>query len=163
MTTTTHQVRLQPVGVFSRFGCHWEPGDVFLMSRSSLSNLPPRRENLQSSVSSNPCKATTRRRQRNIFPLSKCCQNSERNPWEPSEATERGGNKKKDAVGGSHFHGYANYTIFEPMVEDVNGSIDSLHGVGRTPARDACGEFFRSQKDAPNVEIRSAEDASFLM
>ena len=105
MTTTTHQVCLHPVEVHSRFQGHWDPGDIILTLRSDSGCILHEVENLQSSVSSNPCKTTTK----------------------PCE----------DAISGSHFHGFVNYTSFGLK--------------GDASAQDLYAEIYRGKREVPNV------------
>ena len=91
MTTTAHPVRLHPVGVSSRFQGDWEPGYDVLMFRSGSCYVLPKVKNLQSSVSSTCCRSSTKTR-RSQSPWSKCCQNSQWSPLEPSEVTGGGEN-----------------------------------------------------------------------
>ena len=65
-------------------------------------------------VSSNPCKTTTEEPLPSTKVLLKFQVHG--NPRRPQEEA---GTSKNDAVGGSHFHSCANYTIFGPMGEDV--------------------------------------------
>ncbi len=162
MSTTTHQVRLHPVVVPSRYQGHWEPGDEVLMLRSGSCYVSPKVKNLQSSVSSTPCRLTTKPR-RSQSSLSKCCQNSKRSLWEASEVMGRGENIKI-----WHFW-WASYSR-SCQLRDI-----WTHGRGfqrpqlthilvqeEAPIQDVQGERYRGQKGVPNVEIWLVEDANFL-